>query len=398
METDSKRRALVFDPFAGISGDMILGALVDLGLEDAWLQDYVAALGLGRIQVVVERAMRRGISCGRVRFELPHEHAHRHLPDVLRIIEGSGASAEVKERASEAFRRLAAAEGAVHGVPVERVHFHEVGALDAILDVLCAMAGVEALGFDAFYTRPVAVGTGYVDIAHGRFPLPAPATAKLLEGLVVKETGFAGECTTPTGAAILATLTAGKQAPAQMVVLRSGYGAGSRDPENRPNCLRLFAVEEEAVRGGTLYAVETDLDDLSPEYLPPAQEALVAAGALDVTVAATSMKKGRPGLRLSLVVPESALDGVLTALFRTTTTIGARYWPVERTVLARSEEVVEWHGQQVRCKRVRLPGGGERLKPEFEDVVLAARALGMAPFEVWTKFAVDGPARQDARR
>ena len=178
-------RGLIFDPFAGISGDMILGALVDLGLSPDWLKDFVASLGLGDVRVVVERAVRRGISCGRVYFELPHEHAHRHLRHVLEIIDRSAAPAGVKARASAAFRRLAEAEAEVHGTTVERVHFHEVGALDAILDVLCAMAGIAELGFERCYTLPVAVGSGWVEIEHGRFPVPAPATLKLLEGLPI---------------------------------------------------------------------------------------------------------------------------------------------------------------------------------------------------------------------
>lgn len=375
-------RGLIFDPFAGISGDMILGALVDLGLEPAWLRDFVASLRLGEVGVVVERANRRGISCGRVYFELPHEHAHRHLRHVLEIVDRAVAPPVVKETAGKVFRRLAEAEAAVHGTTVEKVHFHEVGALDAILDVLCAVAGIAELGFERCYSRSVAVGTGYVDIAHGRFPLPAPATLKLLDGLSVRETGFIGECTTPTGAAILGTLTEGRRAPAEFVAQRSGFGAGSRDPEDRPNCLRLIACEVGAAGGEQLYIVQADVDDLPPEYVPPAQEALLAAGALDAVASPVMMKKGRPGLRIEALVPEAALDAALDAFFRSTPTIGARYWPVSRPALPREEEVVEWRGQRIRRKRVRLPGGTDRAKPEYDDVVRAARTLGLAPYQV----------------
>jgi hypothetical protein len=383
-------RGLIFDPFAGISGDMILGALVDLGLDPEWLRSFVASLDLGEIGVTIERVNRSGISCGRVRFDLPHEHAHRHLRHVLEIVDRAKAPAAVKETAGRVFRRLAEAEAAIHGTSVEKVHFHEVGALDAILDVLCAVAGIAELGFERCYTRAVTVGTGFVDIAHGRFPLPAPATLKLLEGLAIRDAGFAGECTTPTGAAILSTLVEGRRVPTEVVVLGSGYGAGTRDPDDHPNCLRVIACEVGSPRDERLYIVQADIDDLAPEYVPPAQDAVLAAGALDAVVSTVNMKKGRPGLRMEALVPESGLDPVLTALFETTPTIGARFWPVERSTLERHEEVVEWRGQRIRRKRVRTPAGTERAKPEFDDVVRAAQAVGLPPYQV--RIALEGGA------
>lgn len=360
---------------------MILGGLVDLGLDPSWLKEFVTSLGLGAVDVEIDRTMRSGISCARVRFVLPEEHAHRHLRHVLEIVDRAETSPEIKERAGEIFRRLAEAEAAVHGTTVEKVHFHEVGALDAILDVLCAVAGIDELGIEQCFTRTVAIGTGYVDIAHGRFPLPAPATLTLLEGLPVRDSGFMGECTTPTGAAILATLTEGRRVPAEVVIRKSGYGAGSRDPKDHPNCLRLILCEVLPNRD-SLFIVQADMDDLVPEYLPPAQEALLGAGAVDAVVVPLGMKKGRPGFRLEALVPEARLDGVLETIFRTTSTIGIRYWPVERTALERREEVVEWRGEKIRRKRVALPGGGERSKPEYEDVVRAAETLDLTPFEV----------------
>ena len=380
-------RALIFDPFAGISGDMILGALVDLGLEPAWLDEFVGSLGFEGVGVVVERANRRGIDCGRVRFELPHEHAHRHLRHIVEIVERTHVPGTVKTRAIAAFTRLAEAEAGVHGTTVEKVHFHEVGALDAILDVLCAMAAIEHLGFEAFFTRPVALGSGWVEIEHGNFPVPAPATLKLLDGIPVADSGLSGECTTPTGAAILATLTGGRRPPEEVVIRRSGFGAGSRNPESHPNCLRLVACEVVAESEGVIQ-VQADLDDLPPEYLPAAQAALIAAGALDAVVLSVGMKKGRPGFRLEALVREGGLDAVLDALFRTTTTIGVRHWKVQRTVLERQEERMQWGGQDVRVKRVRLPGGETRAKPEFDDVERAAEAVGLTPYEV--RLAIDG--------
>lgn len=384
-------KALIFDPFAGISGDMTLAALLDVGLDEQWLREFIAGLGLGDVGVCVERVMRCGISCTHVGFELPPEHAHRHLRHVIEVIDRCNAGDRVKERARDAFTRLAAAEADVHGTTIEKVHFHEVGALDAILDVLCSMAGVEALGLERFFTRPVAVGTGWIDIAHGRFPVPAPATLKLLEGLDVGGFDLEGECTTPTGAAILSTLTHGRRPPSVTVTERSGFGAGSRDTEDRPNCLRLIMCEV-ADSTETLYLVQADVDDMTPEYSPSAQDALIAAGALDAVVTQITMKKARPGLRVEALTPVSALDAVLGALFRATPTIGARFWPVTRPALPRTEEVIEWRGQRIRRKRVTLPDGSERAKPEYEDVLRAAAALGITAYEVRTALDSDGTA------
>jgi uncharacterized protein (TIGR00299 family) protein len=381
--------ALIFDPFAGISGDMTLGALLDLGLDERWLREFVAGLELGNIDVKIERANRRGISCGRVYFDLPHEHKHRHLKHIIEILERAPLTETVRQRARDAFQRLAVAEAAVHGTTIEKVHFHEVGALDSILDVVCVMAAVEQLGFDQFFTRPVCVGSGWINIEHGRFPVPAPATLRLLEGLPVHDSGLQGECTTPTGAAILATLTGGALPPARIRVKRSGFGAGSRDPEDRPNCLRLIACDVESA-DERMFVLQTDVDDLAPELVPGAQEALVAAGALDAIVQQIVMKKGRPAVRLEALVPEASLTAVLEALFRSTTTIGARYWPVDRPALVRCEKLVEWRGQRIRMKHVSLPGGGERIKPEHDDLAKAALALGLPVLEV--RRAIEGGA------
>ena len=374
--------ALLFDPFAGISGDMTLGALIDLGLEATWLQDFVASLGLGEITVHVERANRRGISCGRVRFDLPHEHAHRHLRHVIEIINASSAPDLAKERARDAFRRIAVAEAEVHGTTVEKVHFHEVGALDAILDILCAMAGVEALGFTSFYTRPVAVGSGWVDIAHGRFPVPAPATLKILEGIPVGGMELDGECTTPTGAAIVATLTGGAAAPAQLTPVRTGFGAGTRDPDTHPNCVRLVACSLDSGSTDNLILLQADIDDLAPEYAAPAQEAILAAGARDVVFLPLAMKKGRPGLRLEALTDQATLDAVIAAIFRSTPTIGLRHWEVRRPALERTMIEVVWRSHTIRCKQVVLPDGTRRTKPEYEDVVRAAAAENMPAWQV----------------
>jgi hypothetical protein len=317
-----------------------------------------------------------------VDFQLPHEPAHRHLAHIVEIIEGSRAPDLAKQRAIRAFGHIARAEAAVHGTTIEKVHFHEVGAVDAILDILCSMAAVETLGFEAFFTRPVALGSGWVDMAHGRFPVPAPATLRILDGMAVTGAELAGECTTPTGAAILATLTNGSAPPGCYVTRRTGFGGGTRDPDDRPNCLRVIEIEVDPTSAETLLLVQTDVDDLPPEYAAQAQEAVLAAGALDVVVITVAMKKGRPGLRFEALVPARSLHAVTDAFFHSTSTIGVRHWPVSRPALSRLEEVVLYHGQSIRVKTVTLPGGGLRRKPEYEDVVQAARALGLSALEV----------------
>jgi pyridinium-3,5-bisthiocarboxylic acid mononucleotide nickel chelatase len=379
-------KALIFDPFAGIAGDMTIAALIDLGLDPEWLRAFVRDLGVGDVAVHIERVRRRGIDCAYIRFDLPHEHAHRHLKHVVAIIDQSNTSERTKERAKLAFQRLAEAEAKVHGTTIEKVHFHEVGALDAILDVLCSMAGIEQLGFEAFFTRPVAVGHGWVDIAHGNFPVPAPATLNLLAGIPTTGLNLAGECTTPTGAAIISALTDGKPAPDVFTVSTTGFGAGTRDPEDRPNCLRLIAAEIETA-ADMLYVIQADIDDLSAEYAVSAQHALLAGGALDAVMLNVAMKKGRPGIRIEALAPETRLENLLEILFSSSTTIGARYWPVHRIALPRGEDMVEWEGQKIRRKQVTLPDGSTRWKPEYEDVLKAAEAMGTSPLSV--RMAVD---------
>jgi uncharacterized protein (TIGR00299 family) protein len=388
-------RGLIFDPFAGISGDMTVGALLDLGLPLEWLQGFIASLDLGDVRAGAERVNRKGIAATRLTLELPHEHAHRHLHHVVKIIEGTRAPAEVRERAVHAFTLLAHAEADVHGTTVERVHFHEVGALDAIVDILCAVAGCAELGVSEYYTRPVALGRGWVDMEHGHFPVPPPAVLKLLRGIEVTDPSFEGECTTPTGAALLAALTGGRAAPASYTPVANGFGAGTRDPHDRPNVLRLILIEPRAADGdGDVLVVQCDVDDLPPEYVPPLVEAVLAAGALDCTATPTLMKKGRPGVRIEALASESTLDAVRGALFHAGSSIGVRWWPARRTVLPRRTETVTWRGVDVRVKRSLLPGGGERAKPEFEDVARAAARLGITPLAAYRAMLSEGVAAE----
>jgi len=389
-------RGLIFDPFAGISGDMTVAALLDLGLPLEWLQGFVAGLNLGDVRVGAEKVDRKGIRCTRLLLELPHEHAHRHLHHVVKIIEGTNAPPEVKERAVHAFTLLADAEAEVHGSTREKVHFHEVGALDAIIDILCSVAGCAELGVTEFYTRPVALGRGWVDMAHGHFPVPPPAVLKLLRGIPVADPDLQGECTTPTGAALVAALSGGAPAPATFTPIANGFGAGTRDPQDRPNCLRLVLIEPQKAAAGTerVLVVQCDVDDLPPEYVPPLVEAVLAAGALDCTATPVAMKKGRPGVRVEALVAPAGLEAVSAALFHAGSSIGVRYWEAERIVLPRRVETVSWRGEEIRVKRSALPGGGERAKPEFEDVARAAARLGITPLAAYRAMLSEGVAAE----
>jgi uncharacterized protein (TIGR00299 family) protein len=388
-------RALIFDPFAGISGDMTLGALLDLGLPVEWLRAFVSGLEIAPVEMRAERVQRRGIACTRLVLELPHEHAHRHLADVVGIIDGSGVRPSVRDRAVDAFTRLAEAEAAVHGTTPDRVHFHEVGALDAIIDIVGVMAACEELGFEAFYTRPVTLGRGWAGMAHGSFPVPPPAVLRLLEGVAVRDPGFEGECTTPTGAVIVQTLTAGAEPPATFVPTATGFGAGTRDPDDRPNCLRLVAADV-GHGADSLWLVQSDVDDMPPEYLPAAITAALDAGALDCTAAPLLMKKGRPAFRIEALVPPDRWDAVRDAIFRGTSSIGMRRWRVEREALERRERIVAWRGHDIRIKLSKLPNGDERAKPEYDDVARAAAALGMTPLEAYHQLLTDGVAVEES--
>ena len=373
----------ILDPAAGISGDMTLGALLSLGAPQAWLEHLPARLGLAGVGVRVRDVVRCGVGCKQVEFTIPERPHGRHVGDLVRLVDGAPISDWVKERAVRAFRLVGEAEGQVHGVPVEQVHLHEVGAVDAVLDIVGGIEGFEQLGVETIYTGPVAVGRGWVDATHGTLPIPAPATAILLEGLEVAARGpVEGEATTPTGAALVRVLAAGPPPP-QWRLVKSGWGAGARNPKHYPNALRILLAEQ-AAEAGRVTLLASDLDDMSPEYVEPLRQALVAAGALDVQTWPVQMKKGRSGFRVEVVAPEACADAVTAALFRHSTTAGVRRWGAERATLARRQVTVELAPTvSVRVKVLEHPDAtGVRVKPEYDDVLAAARALGRPPLEV----------------
>lgn len=372
-------RIAIIDPAAGISGDMTLGALLSVGVPVSWLEELPVRLRVADVRVTVRDVRRAGITCKQVEFAIPEQPHGRHLGELLRLVERAPVSDWVKERALKAFRLVGEAEGRVHGVAPEKVHLHEVGAVDAVLDIVGAIEGFERLGVESIHHFPVAVGNGWVEAAHGRLPVPAPATAILLEGLEVAASGpVEGEATTPTGAALLRVLSAGAP-PDRWRLSGSGWGAGSRDPKHYPNALRIMLADA-ASEAGRVVLLATDVDDMSPEYVEPLRQALMSAGALDVQTWPVQMKKGRSGFRVEVMAPEALTEAVTAELFRHSTTAGVRRWVAERATLPRHQLTVRLDGVAVRVKV--LDGGSVRVKPEYEDVLAAAKALGRPPIDV----------------
>lgn len=398
----SGRKFAIIDPAAGISGDMLLGALVDVGAEESWITGLPARLGLPDVTVEVSRTDRSGILATKVTVRSPdgsveepadvhpesnphvhshvqpHHHGpHRHIAELIGVVERAEISERTRSLAIRAFRLVAEAEGRIHGKAPDKVALHEVGALDALVDIVGGIEGFERLGIDEIYARPVALGTGWVRAAHGILPVPAPATGLLVEGLEIATGGpVVGEATTPTGAALLRVLSRGAP-PERWRAEQSGWGAGTRNPPGYPNALRLILATR-ATEAATVVVLATDLDDLSPEYLEPLRDALAAAGALDVQMWTTQMKKGRIGFRMEVIAPPERADAIADAIFRHSTTAGLRRIIAERVTLPRREWTLETAaGNTIRIKTVDAPGG-QRDKPEYEDVVAEARRTGRA--------------------
>jgi len=377
----------ILEPFSGIAGDMTLGALVDLGLDQDWLRGLPARLGLDGVTVRIERVRRAGLDCAKVDFDVPPQPHGRHLRQIREIVERSDAPREVKARADEAFMAIASVEASIHGVTLDRIHLHEVGAVDAILDVVGAIWGFNLLGVSDVFCSTIAVGDGTVRAAHGMLPVPAPATLRLLEGLRVR-TGpdGAGELVTPTGAALVKVLARGAP-PESYIVRRSGYGAGTKDFADRPNALRIVLADlVPAASDGVeeLVLLAADVDDMEPEYLAGAADALRAAGALDVVLLPSLMKKGRPGARIEVLARPADAEALERALFTETTTIGVRRSRVLRHALPREMRSVEVRGHAVRMKIVAMPDGARRVKPEYDDVVRLAEVTGVTLREAVT--------------
>lgn len=380
MATD--RQILLFDPTSGISGDMSLGALAALGLDQEALRAALETLPIRGWSLDFSALRISGIEAIDARVEVPAEGHHRHLPEIERIIRAGRLPGAAAERALAVFARLAAAEAQVHGVPVEKIHFHEVGAMDAIIDIVGVSVALELLGVAAVRVTPVHVGTGTLTCEHGQMPVPAPATAILLQGFPVVHTGVSAELVTPTGAALLAALAEPVAAGWSAVPLRSGFGAGKRTlPGGRPNFLRAMLWREEVPANG-IVVLEANVDDMSPEVAPYVIERLLEAGALDAFLVPIIMKGGRPASIFTVMAAPDASDKLTHILLHETTTLGVRQRWSDRHVTIREIRRVQTSWGPVGIKLAQLPDGSRRAAPEYRDCAALARERGVPLLEV----------------
>lgn len=367
------------DCFSGISGDMLLGAMVDAGLPLEELREDLARLPLSGYQVEAERAARGALTGTRVRVEISEGHVHRGLGDVLEIVGEAGLPGEVYESVEATFRRLAEAEAKVHGTTPEEVHFHEVGAVDAIVDIVGAFSGLRRLGVVEVYASPLPLGGGWVEAAHGRIPVPAPATVALLEDVPSYGGPVEAELVTPTGAAIVTTAARGFGPMPAMRMQSVGWGAGARELDEQPNLLRLFIGERKrTARTQQLALLETNLDNMNPELFGHVMDRLFDAGALDVFYTPIVMKKSRPATLVSVLADPTLVDSLSEILFRETTTLGVRVKEIERRCLEREWREVETEYGVVRMKIGRLAEEAVNAAPEYEDCVRLARERGVS--------------------
>jgi uncharacterized protein (TIGR00299 family) protein len=367
-------KTLYFDCFAGASGDMILGATVAAGVDPNFLRQQLSLLPISGFSINFETVERSGLSATYARVETAHEHSHRSITDIKAIIHGSDLSEAVKQRSVAIFTRLAEAEARVHNEPVDQVHFHEVGALDAIVDVVGAAICFDFLQIERFVCSPLHVGSGMVKMAHGQFPIPPPAVTELLKGVPFYATEIKGELLTPTGAAIITTVCTEYGPIPPLKTAATGYGAGTREYQDFPNVLRVLLGESEASEASDerLWMLETNLDDASPQIIGHVMDRVLELGALDCFFTPVQMKKNRPGVLLSVLCGREEKEAVMKLLFTETTTLGVRSYEVTRRALQRSVVRVETQYGPIDVKVAHLEGRVVNEMPEFEQCRLAA--------------------------
>jgi uncharacterized protein (TIGR00299 family) protein len=361
-------RIAYLDCLSGISGDMTLGALVDAGVPLAAVQQGLDSLGIAGLRLETAEVKKKGFRALQLTVRHEPEHAHRHVHHITDMIERSTLSERQKDLAKRIFVRLGEAEAKVHGTTIRKVHFHEVGAVDSIADIVGSAIAWDLLGADRVVCSPVPTGRGFIEIAHGRTSVPAPATAELLTGIPIAPSDVEAELTTPTGAAIVATLAQSFGPVPPMTIERIGYGAGQRELESQPNLLRLL-VGEAADQAGDieqLWIVETNLDDAPGELVGYCAERLWQAGALDVYTTPIQMKKNRPGVLLSVLCGRLDVERVESVMFQETTTLGVRRWPVSRRKLERRVQTVETPWGAIEGKLAIVPGRAPVFSPEYE--------------------------------
>jgi pyridinium-3,5-bisthiocarboxylic acid mononucleotide nickel chelatase len=374
------------DTIAGISGDMTLGAFISAGVSLDRLIAELGKLRLGGFEVTAKNLQRNGITAVKVDVVISEAPKyHRHLADINAIIEGSDLSLAVKDRAKKIFHEVAVAEAKVHNSTIEKVHFHEVGAIDSLVDIVGTSICMEELGIERVFSSPVKIGNGgTINTQHGVMPIPTPATSEILKGYPVVLTDIPFELTTPTGAAIIKALSHGTLTFEQLTVSSIGYGTGTRELPGLPNLLRVVIGElEPRSDRDEIVVIETNIDDMNPEILPYVIEKLIAAGANDAFLTPILMKKGRPGQLLSALVERSRMEEILSIVFRETTTLGVRIQHVERRKLARSQKSVQTSLGAVTAKSI-IINGVEKLIPEFEECKRIALEKNLPLKEVYS--------------
>jgi len=378
-------RIAYFDCFSGISGDMAIGALLDAGLSFEALRTQLAALNISGYALAAEKVKKHGIAGTKFHVDVhnPGPH-HRRLRDIEAILRASRLESQIQERALAVFARLAEAEAIIHQTAVDDVHFHEVGAIDSIVDITGTVIGLHALGVQRVMASPVNVGAGFVRAAHGVLPVPPPATAELLKGAPTYARGQDGELTTPTGAALLATLAEAFGPLPALCVEQIGYGAGSKDLPHAPNLLRVF-IGEDNTRGDAdlITVLEANLDDMNPEWFEYAQEQLFAQGALDVFYTPIFMKKNRPATKLTVLCESGKVDVLADVLFRDTSTFGVRTYEVRRQKLQRFSQVVDTRYGLIAVKIGQWRGQVVQVSPEYESCRQVARRCGVPLKDVY---------------
>jgi pyridinium-3,5-bisthiocarboxylic acid mononucleotide nickel chelatase len=380
-------KILYYDCFSGISGDMNLGAMIDLGITKDFLTSELKKLNLDGWELDVVRDQRHGITGTKVTVrQTRHEHAHRHLSDIEQIISGSALDEQTKTLSKKIFMKIAEAEAKVHGISVDHVHFHEVGAVDSIIDVVGAAICYNALGIDGVHVSEIELGGGYVNCDHGRLPVPAPATAEIIRGLPVKQGGVNFEATTPTGAAILATLCTSSGKGFSMKTLKTAYGIGQKENRDLPNVLRVFIGEAELKeKGHEAMLLECNIDDMNPEFFEYITEKLFRSGAADVYLSNIIMKKGRPAVVLNVICETGAAGVLKEIIFTETTTLGIRTFPFSKDTLARTLETIDTEFGIVNVKRSFLGDKEVSAKPEYDDCRRIASEKGIPVKEVYSR-------------
>ena len=378
-------RILYIDCVGGVAGDMLLGALLDAGADRANVGAGLGRLGIAGLELREERVTRHAIACAHATVHAAPEQPSRHWRSIRAQIDAAGLPERACERAQETFRRLAHAEARVHDMDPEQVHFHEVGAVDAIGEVCGVALALEELDVDRVVCSSLPVGRGFVTSAHGRLPLPAPATLELLRGAPLHGVDVGSELVTPTGAALVAALASGYGPLPSLRLEAVGYGAGTRDGAEFPNVVRAILGAEAGAATRPVSLIEANLDDMLPELAPDAAAACFAAGALDVWTAPAQMKHGRPGFVLSALTRPHDEEAVATAMLRETSTLGVRIARLDRIELERESRTVEVGGEPVRVKVGRLDGKVVNLAPEHADCERAARMSGAPVKTVWAQ-------------